>query len=807
MNNKVYILFLAFFLALSADVSATSVFMQKARPVWASGREREMNVNLGFRGIFKANAGQSVKLRIAASTLYRVYVNGSFLGSGPARAAHGYFRVDEYELAGATVKGGDNVVAIEVAGYNVNSFYTLDQASFLQAEVEAEGKILLATGNKSDFEAFVISERLQKTERYSFQRPFTEYYRMSEGYDSWRVSTSALPGKAKLATYAPVRLLARNVRMPEFDILRPVSLYSRGTVTRVIPEKYRKDRSLTNIGPNLKGYVESELEVRPPSQEIQEIVNASAVIVNKPLYAAVPLNIGEDGFNILDFGINLSGFLGARLHCSKSSRVIFYFDEMLTDGDVNTRKRMSDICNQIVYELSPGDYNLETLEAYTCRFLKLIVLEGDCRVDDVYMREFAYPTNSLATFESDNYKMNRIYAAARQSSRQNAVDIFMDCPSRERAGWLCDSYFASVMEREFTGRADVAHNFLENYALPDSFRHLPKGMIAMCYPADFYDGQFIPNYALWFIVQVGDYASKGGDPSLISRLKPRVEGILKYFEGFENSDGLLEKLRSWIFVEWSKANDFVQDVSYPTNMLYGAALKAASILYGNEAWAKKSAAVHATVLRQSWNGSFFVDNAMRRDGRLVVTENTTEVCQYYAFYFNVATPATHPELWKRLVNEFGPNRDASRTWPAVYRANAFMGNYLRMDLLSRYGFQSQMALEIQDYFFYMADKTGTLWEHAGNQASCNHGFASYIGHVLYRDILGISHIDYVKKEITVRFADILVNECSGSIPVGDDFVSLRWKRSVDSIAYSLKLPDGYTVKIENQSSLRPVAVN
>ena len=32
---------------------------------------------------------------------------------------------------------------------------------------------------------------------------------------------------------------------------------------------------------------------------------------------------------------------------------------------------------------------------------------------------------------------------------------------------------------------------------------------------------------------------------------------------------------------------------------------------------------------------------------------------------------------------------------------------------------------ILDYFGYMADRTGTLWEYVGIDASCNHGFASY----------------------------------------------------------------------------------
>jgi alpha-L-rhamnosidase len=798
---SIIVLLISFVIPAFASLDVSSV--RKARPVWAAGREKEMNVNLGFRTVFTAKSGEKAKIRIAASSIYRVFLNGLFVGSGPARAAHGYFRVDEYEFEPKALKEGENIVALEVAGYNVNSFYILDQPSFLLSEVEIDGKIVAATGNKADFEAMVIKERVQKTERYSFQRPFTEYWRMKEGYDLWRTSSERFKEKVKLATFAPVQLLPRNVQMPKYDILRPSTVYARGKVQAVKPEKYHKDRSLKDINERLKGYREDELEVRPPSQEIQEIANASSEIVNKAPAAVSPLELKEKEFFTFDFGTDYSGFLGAKLHCSTATRLCFYFDEMLTDGDVNTRKRMNDVCNQIIYELAPGDYNIETIESYTFKFLKVIALEGDFRIEDIYIREFAYPANTKATFSSNLYKLNQIYAAAKQSSRQNSLDVFMDCASRERAGWLCDSYFASVMEREFTGKADIAYNFLENYALPDSFKFLPKGMIPMCYPADFYNGQFIPNYALWFIVQVDDYAKKGGDPKLIEKLKPRIESLFKFFEGFENEDGLLEHLPSWVFVEWSKANNFVQDVSYPSNMLYSAALKLADRIYGNEAWRKKSEQIRSTILKQSWNGSFFVDNAIRENGKLTVTKNTTEVCQYYAFYFNIATPESHPELWHRLVGEFGPSRDDTKVYPDVYRANAFMGNYMRMDLLARYGLQNQMLIEIQDYFFAMADKTGTLWEHSDNRASCNHGFASYIGHVLYRDILGINNIDYVNKTITIRFSDIPVDNCSGSIPIGNDYVALKWVRDGNSINYSLKSPSGFRIIMENQSKATP----
>lgn len=793
------------FCCLTGFSADKNIQVKKAVPVWADGREKELNLNLGFRAIFTAKTGQDVKIKISASTIYRVFINGKFIGSGPARAAHGYFRIDEYPV-GQFVKEGENILAIEVAGYNINSYYTLDQPSFLLAETEINGKVVLATGSGQDFEAFQMKERLQKVERYSFQRPFSEYYRMKEGYDRWRTSSKITVEKLKLTQFPTVRLLSRNVAMPEFEIQEPIIIHSKGTVKKIIPKNYHKDRALTGIGKTLKGFTEEELEVYPVSQEIQEIVTASQEVINKTIISGEKWRLKKDEYNIYDFGTNFSGFIGTRLKCSETTRLILYFDEILIDGDVKTKQRQSDICNHIVYELQPGEYDLETLESYTFKYLKVIVLKGECQIEKIYLREFAYPDNKKAFFASSNDKLNKIFNAAKQTFRQNAVDVFMDCPSRERAGWLCDSYFSSITERELTGHSAVSYNFLENYALPERFAFLPEGMIPMCYPADHNDGNFIPNWSLWFILQVEDYARHGGDPELIARLKPRIEKLLTYFSGFENEDGLLEKLERWVFVEWSKANEFVQDVNYPTNMLYSAALASAGSLYGNTEWIKKAEDIRKTVLHQSYNGDFFVDNAVRENGKLKITGNTTEVCQYYAFFFNLATPDSHPELWKKLVYEFGPDRNDTVAYPDVFRANAFMGNYMRMDILSRYNLQSRLIMEIQDFFYPMADKTGTLWEHMQSYASCNHGFASYIGHVLYRDILGIKDIDYMNKNITIRFTDLTLEWCKGSIPVGEEVIELEWSRSNNTIQYALQIPLGYNVKIENESSARLIPI-
>ncbi|MEI6141191.1 MAG: hypothetical protein WCP85_18120 [Mariniphaga sp.] len=777
-----------------SGASSEQILIKNALPVWVSGREKEMNLNLGFHGTFQSAAKGTLKLRITASTIYRVFLNGEFLGYGPARAAHGFFRIDEYDL-GKKVRPGQNILAIEVAGYNVNTYYTMDQPSFLKAEVEAEGKLILATGKDAGFTAFQIPERVQKVERYSFQRPFTEYYRLNKNSDLWKTSSIAPSGQVKLSVQPAIKLLPRNILLPEFKVVSPDSICVRGIIGFQMPSKYKKDRSLTKISAQFKGYPESEL-VELPSQMMQEITNKSQDNSKKPYLNVIDL--GENEFSTLGFRSDLTGFIKANISCSVPSKVVCYFDEMLTNGDVNTKVRMQDVNNQVVYELEPGNYQIETFEPYTFKYLKVIVLKGKCQFKDISLREYAYPENAMTSFKSSNNKLNAIFAAARQTFRQNAVDVLTDCPSRERAGWLCDSYFSAIMEKDFTGKSAVARNFYENYSLPDHFDFLPEGMVPMCYPADHNDGVFIPNWSLWFILQVNDFAQRGGDPELVASLKPRIEKLLTYFSKFENSDGLLEKLDSWIFVEWSKANNFVRDVNYPTNMLYSEALAKAGELYKNHNWIQRGEKIKETIKKQSWNGAFFVDNAVRNSaGKLEVTQNTTEVCQYYAFFFNVATPKTYPDFWKKLTTEFGPNRNDKVTYPNVFRANAFVGNYLRMDILSQYGLQIQLLSEIQDYFYNMARLTGTLWENMDAQASCDHGFASYLGHVLYRDILGVGRIDYLKKEITVRFTDIGLSECSGVMPIDNGSFGLSWKRNGNKIGYSIKNNSGYKVKVEN----------
>jgi len=777
-------------------------FLQ-ARPVWPRGRTTERNLFVGFTATVDGSTRKPVYLRLTASTLYRAWVNGRFAGYGPARGPHGYFRVDQWDISGF-LRPGKNVIAVEVAGYNVNSYYTIDWPSFLLAEVIAGGgRVLAATGTGGAFKAHIIKERVKKTQRYSFQRPFSEVYRMAPRCDKWRSDPQADLQLAACEEISPYKgLLPRRVPYPRFTLRPAVKHLSAGTLrTGVKVTRLWKDRSLTAIGPKLGGYPEKELEVIP-SIELQTVETATRREIDKPVCPDTVLRLQENSYHILDMGTNLTGFIGAHVSCTEKTRLFFTFDEVLRNNDVDF-KRLGCV-NIVAYELEPGSYSLESFEPYTFRYLKIMVLQGRCEVSNVYLREYCNPEVWEAHFAASDPRLNRLFKAGRETYRQNAVDIFMDCPSRERAGWLCDSFFTARTSKDLSGNTKVEKNFLENFLLPERFRHLPEGMLPMCYPADHNDGVFIPNWALWFVVQLEEYLKRSGDRRTVDALRPRVLKLFKYFEKFRNEDGLLEGLQSWVFVEWSAANKFVQDVNYPTNMLYAAALAAAGRMYGLADLTAQAEKIRDVIRRQSFDGDFFVDNAVRKDGKLSVTRNRSEVCQYFAFFFDVATPKTHPGLWRKLVNEFGPRRKETGAYRDVHMANAFVGNMLRLEILSRYGRCRQLLDESVDYLLYMAEETGTLWENVGSYASCNHGFASHIVHTLYRDVLGLYRVDTVKRRIRLRFSDLDLNWCEGRIPTPEGPIALSWVKKGETLTYRLDTPAGYEVTVENLSSLKLV---
>ena len=423
-----------------------------------------------------------------------------------------------------------------------------------------------------------------------------------------------------------------------------------------------------------------------------------------------------------------------------------------------------------------------------------MVLKGHCSISNIAVRHLRCKDTNRVSFISNDHEMELLFETGIETFRQNAIDILMDCPSRERAGWLCDSYFTGRVEKELTGKNLIEKAFLENFAIAENFKNIPEGMLPMCFPADNYDGVFIPNWSLWFILELEEYKKRTGDISLVFQMKKKIENLISYFEHLTNDLGLLENLKGWIFVEWSMANKFVAGINYPSNMLYAAALECADRLYKKPNYAEKAKNIKVKIQELSFNGKFFRDNTLRTNGELKNTENYSETCQYFAFYFGIATPDTHTELWETMIHTFGPDRVKGKILLEIHPSNAFIGNLMRMDLLGTHGFIEQQIEEIKKYYLFMAKETGTFWENDNKSASLNHGFASHICHFIIRDIVGVK-VDESIKLITWQLTALSGKSFQLTLPIGDTIATFVTEFKNKQIYYSYQIPNNYRLQI------------
>ncbi len=694
---------------------------KKARPVWEQGTEKVINRSIALCTKI-AYKGEKVVLALAAHCSFTVLLDGEIITHGPARAGHGYYRADELVLSDLMAEG-EHEICIRVAGYNVNSFHYLDKPSFVCAELLVGGEVVAYTDAQCvGFTALGVDERVRKVQRYSFQRHLAECYDLG---------TQGAP--VTLALTEEKAFICRDVPYGDVEVMKPVGVFATGSVSYDESKPVYNNREVSKIYDEFFGYTLDELEVGTH-------ISPSQMVFTEPK----PYSLGTDCIPVcaetfvdVDMGVNYTGIFEFDLEVCGKGELYVLFDEILLGGQLNCFRNGTS--NIVLCRGESGTYKVRCQEPYTMRYIRLVAKGCSFTVKNLRLFKVAFPASKItAKFVGEDDAMRRIYDAAVETFRANTVDVYMDCPSRERAGWLCDSFFTSRVEKTLTGASDVEKAFLSNFLMPEKFDFIPEGMLPMCYPSDHNDHTYIPNWAMWYVVELGEYAKRSGDRELVEQARDRVYALLNFFKPFENEFGLLEKLQSWVFIEWSKANELVQDVSFGTNMLYATMKDTIAELYGDAALAKEAAELRKTILDMSMTESgFFCDNAYRRDGKLVLSGERTEACQYYAFFCNIATPESHPWLWNTLVNDFGPDRVKKGVYPEIWVANAFIGNYLRLDLLDRYGCHEALYENIKGYFLYMADKTGTLWELTADHASCNHGFAS---HVLY----WMEHLGLVK---------------------------------------------------------------
>ena len=716
--------------------------------VWGKNQVCKINSGLAFRLKITANSGDKCKLNLIAKQVYKVILNGKTIGYGPERTAHGYVKQDVLNFK---LNSGANYIVVEVLQPYIKNYYLVKETAYFCAEVYVNGKIHALT---NDFTCYDLTDRITKIQRYSIQRTFAESYNLET------CRTNFYLGKDVFPTVEVVKMDVDSVIKKDCSPLT----FNTASFTRV------EVGALKPLSETPK--YELRANDKPDKYEIFESREIITDTVSRFTYAS-RLEKAPVGYELYKYSRNVCGFICVDLEVIKDAEIYLVFDEILINGKIQFER--SNCANTVKYLLKKGKYHLETFEPYGLKYLAICQYKGEVDVKKAYVK--LYENSNAYKFKSSvgDKKLDLIIKSAQHTYAQNSVDVLTDCPTRERAGWINDAWFTRYSTYLYGGNHAPFTSLLRAYTLAPQNPELNKGEIPMCYPSDYIKCPTILACGMWFILNVYAYKNAGGDSKLIAKSLKKVNGFLKFISKFENEFNLLEDLPGWVFVEWSMASDdeFVKGVNFPTNMLYYKALLCASELTGNVSYSEKANTIKQNILKLSFNGEFFEDNAVREDKKLVLKNHITQACQYYAFETGVAETDTHIDLYNKIKTYFSPLYKSTK-YNYVHKANVIIGFLARIKLLLINNEYDLILNEIKKVYYPMAERTGTLWEHFDERASCNHGIASFVGVVAVSALTGFVG---VKDGVAIFKKVPYKHNCRFVIPYKNDKIKVTVKNN------------------------------
>lgn len=546
--------------------------------IWEDEAANPVDAYCLFRKTFPVPGGgaSSATLRISADTRYKLFLNGRFVGHGPARSSSRHQTVDVRDVA-EYLKPGENVLGVVVAHFGVGTCFSLRGRAGLLAELTVgEGADSFAVGTDATWRVH-HAPHLPGADRMSVQLPFPEVYDtereprgwMEPGFDDsgWPCArVVAAPGEEPWPGLA------------ERDI--PFQAYR-----TVLPERLqavylaRKPEGAARDGETPAEQMQRAASlVPPPSCAVRDMGEGRAFVSSVT---------GTHGTTLVfDFGREVSGF--ARLRCDGAARLdIGYSERLEADGLVDPNHFGGcDVhyADRVLAGRSGAEW--ESFSPRAFRYMRVDVYDAPEPVElAASLQHFTYPVRYTGEFACSDPLLNRIWEVGRYTAELCMDDAFMDCPWRERGQWLADTRVEALVAAYAFGDTLLARRAWRQYGESqgttdaysgpgDAPAHHAQPWVKCVYPAAPPFDSVLPTFNCIWLCGLWEYFLLTGDARLLHDLWPRIRELLALLRQHESPNGLLHNLPGWVFVDWAKLE--VRGEASHVNAFYYAGLLAAA---------------------------------------------------------------------------------------------------------------------------------------------------------------------------------------------------------------------------------------
>ncbi|RRA49138.1 alpha-L-rhamnosidase C-terminal domain-containing protein [Acidipila sp. EB88] len=586
-------LYLGFLPYLSGMIAGGQISATRAEWIGPAGAS-ETTPALGvyeFRKVLSlAAVPKQLRVQVSADNRFELFVNGTRVGEGPARGDLQHWRYESYDLA-PLLHAGTNVVAARVWNFGDQSpeaqlslktglvvwtkepaARALDTNASWQVRAETAWRFV-PTGPPTN--SNTGPDEVVDGVRYDWH--WAEEKDASAGW-----SAAQVIAPAEFATSAAPATRTSTWKLLQ-DALPPMENAPEGA-----------GQAVRGSG---DGFPEKEWTV-PPHSRVQLLLD------HKVLMTAFP-------------ELAVRGGAGSRVRLRYAEALL---DEHGLKGNRNeiAGKHMSE--HGIQDEFFPGggpeEERFAPLWWRTWRFLEVDVETGDqpLQMERLAARQTWYPLHAVASFQSSDPELGKIWDVGWRTLRVDAHETYMDCPYYEQTQYIGDSRIEALVTYAVSGDDRLGRQALRAFA--DTVQ--PSGLTESRGPA--HDPQVIPPFSLLWVGMLHDFWMYRPDAAdEVRELLPIARGVLSYFAEKQRADGLLGKLPQkgdslWNFVDWTEpfpGGTPPQDAdggSVPLSLQWAAALRDAADLeaaLGDQARSDADRAGAQTIIdavrREAWN--------------------------------------------------------------------------------------------------------------------------------------------------------------------------------------------------------------
>lgn len=833
--------------ALAASVPQNQPIDWKAQFVWPSNSAIPVHdfQFIMFRKTWNLDQVPSnAKLTIFADSRYRVFVNGSYVAQGPARAPHGWHYYDTFDVA-SKLRPGRNVIAVEVLWYGYGTAWYVSPAyspgAFFGQKphgellcqldlgagpnhrvIATDGTWKASVDRAWDWDTPLVDSAVGNVEVYHSDRATPGWTEAQFDDSGWIPVTDSrsIWGLSSPPVEPYTHMAPRPMAYPLEEEMAPARVVDAGVMPASAAGRspFNRQSPLATLGKRMA----DEKHTSQPSL----LHSADALSQSSPdAYAEIdPAPAGQTPYVILDMGKEVDGYLQFSVDATQPAAINIGWSEMMEHGDVTANMPGGNFVAQ--YHVQPGSQHWTMWGWHGLRFVELdfpgLTAPLKFRVN---LRFSTANLKHAGAFSSSSPLLTKLWQMGSYTFQLCSLDGTMDCPTREQRQWLGDGEVELRVDGVAHGNLDLARKFLRDAAL-DEWR---DGPIPMVSDTGEPPRVLIDDYVFSWVNALNEYYLETGDKDFVLSLYPYLVRAMTWFNQYQQPNGLLGKVPYWVFLDWS--NPDKRGTSEILNALYAHTLDTSASLadmagdqYHAAMFRDESARIHKAFNQLFWNPSLglYVDavNQGQQSHRIGQLANADAVMYGFAPADQVSgilakiTDASRVKVGglDPATNQFSITETSASSGQTIVQAQTY-GMFFVLESLAERGDAATMLRYIQQLWGPMV-KVGndTFWENfiQASGTSC-HAWSAAPTYFLTTEILGVRPTSPGYADYRVAPHPVDLTWAKGTVPTVHGDINVDWKwSSSDPTSFTMQLhnPAGETAHIvlPDHNGSKPVLV-